>query len=169
MPGGRTLLGQKLVRALSLCALMSMLVIPSAAQARMSHAEKSAVKRINGLRGERGLSKLRADGRLARAADAHSRDMLRADFFAHPSSNGTSTFDRVQHYRHSNLIGETLAYMPVVGDTSAASIVNMWINSPPHLAVMTTADFRSIGVAKRRGTLFGQKVTVWTADFASAR
>ena len=34
---------------------------------------------------------------------------------------------------------------------------------------MTTADFRRIGVAKRRGTLFGQKVTVWTADFASRK
>jgi uncharacterized protein YkwD len=161
------MLGQKLVRALFLCALMSIVTVPSAAEARMTHAERSAVKRINHLRADRGLNKLRADGRLARAADAHSRDMLRADFFAHPSSNGTSTYDRVRHYRPSNLIGETLAYMPVVGNTSAAAIVNMWGNSPPHLAVLTMGDFRRIGVAKRRGTLFGQRVSVWTADLAN--
>ena len=93
--------------------------------------------------------------------------MLRADFFAHPSSNGTSTYDRVRAFRPSSLIGETLAYMPVAGNPSAAAIVKMWINSPPHLATLLTSDFRKIGVAKRRGTLFGQRVTVWTADLAN--
>lgn len=158
--------GQKWFRVL-LCALMSILVVPNAALAGMSRSEKSAVKRINVLRADNGLPRLRKDSRLARAADEHSRDMLNADFFAHPSSNGTSTYDRVRSFRPSSLIGETLAYMPVVGNTSAAAIVDMWINSPPHLATLLTADFSRIGVAKRRGTLFGQAVTVWTADLAN--
>ncbi len=161
-------MGQKFLRALA-CALMLIVVVPNAAEARVSRAEKSAIKRINALRARNGLSKVRLDRRLARAADSHSRDMLRAGFFAHPSSNGTSTYDRVRAYRHSDLIGETLAYMPVRGNTSAAAIVKMWTASPGHYATMTTADFRRIGVAKRRGRLFGQKVTVWTADFTSKR
>lgn len=148
---------------------MVIVVVPSAATARVSRAEKSAVKRINTLRAHHGLAKLKLNRKLGRAANAHSRDMLRAGFFAHPSSNGTSTHDRVQSYRDSNLIGEALAYMPVAGNTSAAAIVRMWKGSPGHFATLTTADFRRIGIAKRRGTLFGQKVTVWTADFASAR
>ncbi len=158
---------KKLVRVLLWCAVMMMVSAPTAAEARLSRAEKSAVKRINGLRASYGLKRLHKDRRLNRAADAHSRDMLRADFFAHPSSNGTSTFDRVRHYRPASLIGETLAYIPVRGNTSAKRIVDMWINSPPHLATLTTADFRRVGVAKRRGTLFGQRVTVWTADLAN--
>lgn len=161
-------MGQKFLRAL-LCALLMIIVVPTAAQARVTRAERSAVKRINTVRAQLGLRALRLDRRLSRAADVHSRDMLMADFFAHPSSNGTSTFDRVRAYRKANLIGETLAYMPVAGNTSAAAIVKMWIKSPGHYATMTTAGFRRIGIAKRRGTLFGQRVTVWTADFASRR
>lgn len=167
MPGGRTL-GQKHLCALA-CALMMIAIFPNAAEARVSRAERSAVKRINGMRAEVGLKRLRIDRRLARAADAHSRDMLRAEFFAHASSDGTSTSDRVRRYRRSSLIGETLALMPVLGNTSAAAIVNMWRNSAGHYATLTTRGFRRIGIAKRRGKLFGQKVTVWTADLASRR
>jgi uncharacterized protein YkwD len=166
---GADLLGQKWFRALIVCALMSMTVLVPAAQARLSRAERSVVTRVNRLRADRGLHALRANRRLSRAAEAHNRDMLHADFFAHESSNGTSTYDRIQHYRHSNLIGETLAYMPTAGDASARSIVRMWVKSPGHLAVLTTGRFRRIGVAKRRGTLFGKRVTVWTADLASRR
>lgn len=159
--------GQKRYRAL-LCAFMAFVAIPNVAEARLSRAERSAVRRINELRTSSGLKQLRTDGRLSRAADAHSRDMLRAGFFAHPSSNGTSAYDRVRRYRRrSSLIGETLAYMPVKGNTSARAIVRQWRNSPPHLATLTTAGFRRLGIAKRRGRLFGQRVTVWTLDLAN--
>ena len=57
--------------------------------------------------------------------------------------------------------------MPVKGNPSAKAIVDLWINSAPHLQTLTTADFRRIGIAKRRGRLFGQRVTVWTADLAN--
>ena len=59
--------------------------------------------------------------------------MLRADFFAHSSSNGTSPFDRIRRYRHSRAVGETLAYVPKGGRTTARAVVKMWMNSPPHL------------------------------------
>jgi uncharacterized protein YkwD len=157
------------LRACVICALMSILVLVPAAQARMSHAERTVVKRVNRLRAEHGLRAAHGDRRLARAADAHSRDMLNVGFFAHESSNGTSAYTRIRHYRRSNLIGETLAYQPIAGNTSPAAIVRMWKQSPGHLAVLTTGRFRRIGVAKRRGVLFGQRVTVWTADLASAR
>src|SRR3712207_179908 len=108
------------LRALFVGALMPMLLIVPAAQAKMSRAERAVVKRVNKLRANHGLRALHRDRRLARAADAHSRDMLNAGFFAHESSNGTSTYNRVRRYRRSNLIGETLAYQPVAGNTSPA-------------------------------------------------
>jgi uncharacterized protein YkwD len=148
--------------------LMSFLFLVPAAHARMSRAERAVVKRVNRLRADYGLRGLHRDRRLARAADSHSRDMLRSNFFAHESSNGESPYNRVRRYRRVNLVGETLAYQPVIGNTSPAQIVRMWKQSPGHLAVLTTGRFRRIGVAKRRGVLFGQKVTVWTADLSSA-
>jgi uncharacterized protein YkwD len=159
--------GQTL-RVLVAC-LMASCMVAVPAQARMTGGERKVIKRVNNLRASYGLARVFGDGRLAHAAGAHGRDMLRADFFAHDSSNGTSTFDRVRHYRHSNLIGETLAYMPAGGRTSARSVVDMWINSPGHLEVLTTGRFQRIGVDKRRGTLSGQRVTVWTVDLASRR
>jgi uncharacterized protein YkwD len=150
-------------------ALMTIMVaVPASAQARMSRAERAVVKRINQLRADHGVRGVHRDRRLARAADVHSRDMLRAQFFAHNSSNGTDTATRVRRYRHSNLVGETLAYQPVRGDTSPKAIVRMWIESPGHLAVLTDGRFRRIGVAKRRGMFHGERVTMWTADLASA-
>lgn len=155
-------------RALVAC-LMTFGVLGASADASMTRAERAVVKRVNGLRASYGLHAVRGDARLARAADSHGADMLRQDFFAHTSSNGTSTYDRVQRFRRSRLIGETLAYMPKGGRTSARSVVDMWINSPPHLEVLTTARFRRIGVDKRRGRLYGQRVTVWTLDLSSRR
>lgn len=161
------LLGQKW-GALIACLLV--LCVPAAAEARkMSRGERAVVNRINDLRASYGLGALKGDRKLARAARAHSRDMLRADFFAHTSSNGTSTFDRVRRYKRVSLIGETLAYMPKGGATSARSVVFMWINSPSHLAVLTTRRFRRVGISKRRGELNGQRVTIWTADFSTRR
>lgn len=155
-------------RAVVAC-LMTLCVLVPSASARMTGGERKVVKRINGLRASYGLAKVHGDRRLAMAADAHGRDMLRQDFFAHTSSNGTSTSDRVRRYRKSRMIGETLAYMPKGGRTSARAVVDMWINSPGHLDVLTTARFRRIGVDKRRGTLGGRRVTVWTVDLASRR
>src|SRR3954469_15445362 len=102
-------------RALVTCMLMSTLLLVPAAQARMSRAERAVVKRVNRLRGQYGLRGLHRDRRLARAADSHSRDMLRAGFFAHESSTGESPYTRIRRYRRVNLIGETLAYQPVIG------------------------------------------------------
>jgi uncharacterized protein YkwD len=161
-------LGQMFRRVLMGVLMTIMMAVPASAQARMSRAERAVVKRINQLRADHGMRGVHGDRRLARAADVHSRDMLRAQFFAHTSSNGTSTYNRVHRYRHSNLIGETLAYQPVRGDTSPKAIVRMWIESPGHLAVLTDGRFRRIGVAKRRGMFHGERVTMWTADLASA-
>ena len=159
-------------RVLVAC-LMSIFLLAAptvaAARAKMNRSERAVVRKVNALRAGSGLATLRTNKHLARAADAHNRDMLGADFFAHNSSNGRSAYDRGQSYRRSSLMGETLAYMPVAGDSSARKIVDMWKASPPHAQTLMLGRFRRIGGAKRRGTLFGVRVTGWTADLASAR
>lgn len=140
-----------------------------ASAARMDGAERAVIRKVNAVRKSAGLRALVANRHLARAADAHSRDMVRGGFFAHTSSNGQSAYDRVESYRRSDWIGETLAYMPTAGDRSPGHIVDMWMQSPPHRATLLTRKLRRIGVARRRGVLYGQPVVVWTADFSSAR
>jgi uncharacterized protein YkwD len=163
-------------RALLACLLaaLSVAVVPKPAPAhaagpQLDRVERGIIRRINQIRGAYGLPRLRIDRALDRSADYHSRDMLRADFFAHPSSNGQSFAQRVESFRRSSRIGETLAYVPA-GDPqgSARRIVEMWMNSPPHRASLLNRGFRRIGVSRRRGTFGRLKVVVFTADFASA-
>lgn len=155
-----------------IAALCAVATLPAAAQAGGAghgRSERKAIAKINTFRASNGLPALRASNGLAKSANYHSEDMLRAQFFAHPSSNGTSTYDRVTRFRRSNLVGETLGWVPMAGNPSAAKIVQMWMDSPPHAKTLLTKRFRRIGVGRRVGDLWGTRVVIWTADLASKR
>jgi uncharacterized protein YkwD len=150
-------------------ALLLMASSAGAASARMDRVERSVLRGLNTLRAQVGLRPLRASRALTRAANVHSRDMLSADFFAHSSSNGQSMISRVQAFRPSSLMGEVLAYLPGPSAGQAETVVEVWRASPPHLAAILTSEFRLAGIARRTGRLGNLRVTVFTADFASAR
>lgn len=154
-----------------LLGLVTTLALPATAPARqgMGRAEQRMVKRINEVRSAHGRSALRGHRRLARAASAHSRDMAAHDFFDHTSSDGTGAFARVARYVDKGLMGETLAYMPVGGDTSARNMLRLWMGSPGHRATLLTPGFRRVGVGRVRARMNGQRVVLWTADLTSAR
>ena len=107
---------------------------------------------INDARAQQGLAPVRAHRGLNRAADVHTRDMLRADFFDHPSSDGTPFERRVRRYADANMVGETLAALRQ-RHGGAGTVVQMWLNSPPHRAIVLEPGFRRIGVSRRWGTL----------------
>lgn len=167
-----------LARTAPVCLLATLLLVVLPAPA-ISHAaggpsfdkvERKIVKKINAIRVNSGLHRVKRDRALSRSADFHCRDMLGANFFAHTSSNGWSFEQRVEQFRPARRIGETLAYLPKgMGGGMAGRIVSMWMNSPPHRASLLSPSFRRIGVARRDGTLGSQRVTVFTADFTSKR
>ena len=139
---------------------------PATAGARLGHSERAMIRLINDMRAQHGLVRLRASGALSRAADSHSRDMLARDFFDHTSSNGTPFGSRVRRYANARLLGEALA---MIGRRrgGAATVVRMWMESPPHRAVLLTPGFRRIGIARRWGMIGPAGQAVVTADFAS--
>ena len=138
------------------------------ADARLTHTERTTIRLINHVRSRNGLVRLRVSAALCRAADAHSSDMLRRDFFSHTSSNGTPFSSRIRRYAGARSVGETLA---VLGrrHRGAVTTVRMWMASPPHRAVLLGSGFRRIGLARRWGTLGSPGRAVVTADFASGR
>jgi uncharacterized protein YkwD len=163
-------------RALLLCLTATMLIValptPSKSHARsrsgLDSVERGVVREINKIRRASGLRRVRANRALSRGADYHCRDMLDANFFAHASSNGESFAQRVESFRPSARIGETLAYVPTADpNRSSRRIVEMWMNSPPHRASLLSSSFHRIGVARRKGTIGNLPVVVFTADFAS--
>lgn len=173
MSSNRTLSQLRAAAGCTLAALTAAGMPAAAAQAargpRLDRVERAALHRVNHIRRENGLPRLRASYALQRSADYHSLDMLRANFFAHDSSNGQSFAQRVEHYRRSHRIGETLAY--VTGRSprhQAAMVVRMWMHSPPHRASLLSRRFRRIGIARRKGWLGGTRAVVFTADLASA-
>lgn len=153
--------------AVVLCALSTSLVLFAAAPAaqaagpRLDRGERGIVRAINRARARYGLPRLHAGNRLARAADAHSRSMLAGDYFSHGDFGA-----RVRRYVSFRQLGETLAWSTRCG---ARQFVRMWLNSPPHRAVLLSRAFRRVGVGRRVGSLGSTRACLVTADFASRR
>ena len=81
---------------------------------------------------------------LAQAADSHSQDMARVNFFSHTSSDGSGLADRVKAAGYTySLVGENIAG----GQNSTQSVVDGWIASPGHCKNLMTASFTEIGAA----------------------
>jgi uncharacterized protein YkwD len=149
---------------LTMLLVLSFAAAVPAAQAggpRIDTGERKVIRAINRARSAHGLRKLRAGRRLARAADAHSRNMLRSDFFSHGAFS-----QRVRRYVRRRSIGETIA---MTSRCSARTVVRMWMNSPSHRAVLLSGRFRRVGVGRRLGRLGSSRACLVTADFASRR
>jgi uncharacterized protein YkwD len=153
------------------CLLAALFVSPAVAAAgpaRLDQREKAIVRGINEQRARYGVAPVRASRRLARAADYHSWEMLDGNYFAHTSRDGGAFDARIHRYTHKQALGEALAMLGgACGRGSARRIVNMWMNSPPHRAILLSGRYRRIGLAKRTGTLGSMQACVVTADFAS--
>jgi uncharacterized protein YkwD len=148
----------------TLTTLLVLVAVGPAAQAagpRIDRGERGIVRAINHARARHGLSRLHAGGKLARAADLHSRSMLARDYFSHGDFAS-----RVRRFASFRRVGETLAWSSRCG---ARQFVRMWLHSPPHRAVLLSRSFRRIGVGRRVGSLGAQRACIVTADFASRR
>jgi uncharacterized protein YkwD len=152
--------------------LVMMLPAPKAEArdgASLDRAERAVLREINRMRSSAGLHRLWRNRRLQKSADYHCWDMLRANFFAHASADGTSFQTRVKRYTNRRRIGENLAYLPSQDASSASTVVQMWMNSPAHRAALMSTAFRRVGIARRIGKWGDFRVAVYTVDFASKR
>jgi len=147
----------------------SPLVTAAGAKPKVDAKERAMVRAINHQRVRHGLARVHSSGRLARAADFHSREMLAGDFFDHDSRDGTPFHRRVRRFANHRAVGETLAMLGGCGKGSARRVVRMWMNSPGHRAILLSGTYRRVGLGKRTGNLGGSRACVITADFASKR
>ena len=159
-------------RHLASALLALALIATPAASARVAvsthtTAEQSVVKLINKQRARHGLRALKIDGSLITVARAHSRDMVRRNYFSHHSKSGTDPADRIARAGGSGAIGEDLAWgSGSYGSPSA--IVRLWLNSPPHRRVLFAKDLRFVGIGRATGRFQGTSgAAVFTADFSA--
>ena len=143
----------------------------SPTEAGVSQLEHTVLCLVNVQRTSRGLSRLRSNDKLDRAARGHSRHMVSAKFFAHDSPGGASVMDRVKRrgYRSDSglLVGENVAW----GSGSYATpaeIMDGWMNSPGHRANILHPAFREIGVGVALGaprSVGDMPAATYTTDF----
>jgi uncharacterized protein YkwD len=143
-------------------ALLGTIAQPAEA-ATLDSYESDLVSQVNQFRAGKGLATLRVSDTLTTAAKWMSTDMAARDYFSHTSLDGRSPTERMAdagYPAYSTWTGEDLA----AGYTSAAQVLEGWIDSPAHYAVLTNPSYRAIGVGRSygSGSTYGW---YWTADF----
>jgi uncharacterized protein YkwD len=101
--------------------------------------------------------------------------MLELGFFEHESADGTTFDDRIRRYYgdqgwESWMVGETL--LSSSGEIDARHIVDAWIESRPHRAIVLSPAWRDAGIgvfsAEAAPGDFGDAAAlVVTADFGA--
>lgn len=139
--------------------------------ASMHRAVDATICLINRARAQHGLASLRSAGDLERAAAAHSRDMVRRDFFSHESPGGSTPQQRIDRTgylngAHSWAIGETIAW-GTGGYATPASIVRGWLHSPGHRAILLDGRYRDLGIGIALGAPTGNGGATFTGDFGA--
>ena len=155
------------------CLLAATFAVPTAAfagSARVDQRERAIVHGINHQRAKYGLAAVKIGRSLSRAADFHSWEMLDANYFAHTSRDGGPFDERVRRYVNKRALGETLAMLGGgCGRGTARRVVRMWMDSPPHRAILLSGNYRRVGIGKRVGSLGSRKACMVTADFSSRK
>lgn len=117
--------------------------------ANLSQIEATTLCLLNGVRADDGLRPLALNADLARAALAHSADMVAHSYFAHEGRNGSQVQERIgaTGYLPKNAgwtVGENLAWGTGALATPKA-IVNAWMNSKGHRDNILKPSYRDIG------------------------
>jgi uncharacterized protein YkwD len=138
---------------------------PADAGACPTNVSDEAVQcEINAVRAARGLSPIRTTRALRLAAQRHSEDMVRRQYFAHISPSGLTLAKRVRRAGYpGGRVGENIGWGSGSAATPAA-IVQAWMNSPPHRQILLTPGFREGGVGIARGAPQGGDGTTFVLN-----
>ncbi len=121
--------------------------------------ELDVINFVNQERAKYGLSKLKIDEILTKAARLKSNDMLKNKYFSHESPSyglPTDMLKNIFSYEFNGYYlgaGENIA----TGQTTARQVVDEWLNSKPHKENILNPNYKYIGV--------GLKGNIWTQLF----
>jgi uncharacterized protein YkwD len=110
------------------------------------------ISKINQVRANHGLARLRPSRSLLRSSRAFSRYLMAHNVFGHRS--------RVSASLRFRWLGEALA-LHFSDKPEVAMTVRMWLDSPPHRRIVLAPQMRLIGVGLCRGTFRGERAAIW--------
>ena len=131
--------------------------------ATLDTGENDLLAQVNAFRAAHGLSTLVVSDPLTMAAKWMATDMSVNNYFQHTSLDGRSPTQRMADAGYpafATWAGEDLA----AGFTGAAEVLQGWINSPAHLAVLMNPAYRAIGIGRSYSGA-SQYGWYWAADF----
>jgi uncharacterized protein YkwD len=145
------------------------------AQAAKRTMVRATLCTLNAQRARYGLSPLKLNKRLSKAARRHARDMVRRDYFSHDSLGGGTFVDRIRgtgYLRGAQRwsVGENLAW-GTHGSSAPRAITTMWMNSPGHRANILSASFREVGIGLALGApgAGGGPAATYATEFGAKR
>lgn len=156
-------------RALLIALMMMAAAIGAPARAADPYLQEAVLQEVNAIRRWAGLPPVRLDPRLSRAAELHSRDMLRTNQLTHRGSDGSDPGLRMTRagYRWRSYRENVGA-----GYFDVRQVMAGWMNSPDHRDNILAADVTQIGVgyAAGPGMMAGNiPRQFWTLVFAAPR
>jgi uncharacterized protein YkwD len=142
-------------------------------QITTAQARAAVLCLLNRERAAHDLRPLHGNARLRRAAQGHSRDMVRRHYFEHDTPDGRTMVDRVRAagYLRSGrswTVGENIAWGAGAFATPA-HVVDMWMHSSGHRANILNGAYREIGIGVVRDTPVDGvgKGATYTTDFGA--
>ena len=134
----------------------------------LSDSKAATLCLLNDIRRSRGLRAFRENSRLSRASQRHTNAMTGRKFFAHGDFVGRIRSTRYLKGAHGWTVGENIAW----GSWDYAtpkSIVQGWMNSPPHRHNILNGTFREIGLGVSRGAPVGgqDRAATYATDFGT--
>ncbi|MFD8493743.1 CAP domain-containing protein [Amycolatopsis sp. NPDC059657] len=113
------------------------------------------VSLVNKERAKVGCKPLGNDSRLALAAQRHSDDMSKRNYFSHTSLDGSDFGQRAVRAGYPNPAAENIA----MGYTSAAQVMQGWMASDGHRHNILECSLKNVGVGVATQGWY------WTQDF----
>ncbi|WP_037881845.1 CAP domain-containing protein, partial [Streptomyces sp. NRRL F-5727] len=133
---------------------------PVKAPSRASGYVQDVIALANAERDRAGCGPLRAEARLARAAQGHADDMAARDYYAHDSPEGRDGGDRISATGYPwSAWGENIHKGPKTPERA----MDDWMDSPAHRANILNCSFRDIGV----GIALTADGPWWVQDFGT--
>ena len=142
--------------------LVLLTLVPAAsASSRRSTADLLRLE-VNRVRAEHGLPGVSLSSTLDSAARRHSDEMAGNGVLTHRSPDGSSMAQRLARVGwRGHAAGENIAVA-----RRAEAVVRLWLESPPHRAILLSDTYDSIGIGISSGTYHGHAMQFVTADFA---
>ncbi|MFD3328428.1 CAP domain-containing protein [Streptomyces sp. NPDC058701] len=125
-----------------------------------SGAQAEVLALVNKERAAVGCPVLTLNAKLTKAAQDHSADMAANSNMSHTGSDGSDPGRRITRAGYQwRTYGENVAY----GYSTAAKVMEGWMNSPGHKRNILDCSYKEIGIG------LAQPGHYWTQDFGAAR